>query len=115
MIGPVRLGVYNPDWVIIGGESGPKARPFVVDWALNLMHFDCKVRGIPAYVKQIGTAVAQSASLNDYKGADPGEWRKDLQVQHFPGDKLIWPARLQNQGTGYEAPETFDEWDTLEI
>jgi protein gp37 len=40
------------DWVINGGESGPKKRPFNCDWA-RIIRDDCKVKGVPFFFKQI--------------------------------------------------------------
>jgi protein gp37 len=42
-----------PDWVIVGGESGPGARPMHPDWVRNL-HYQCKVAGVPFLFKQWG-------------------------------------------------------------
>ena len=37
LIGPLQdLNLYNIDWVIVGGESGPKARPMKKEWALDI-------------------------------------------------------------------------------
>jgi len=41
------------DWVIIGGESGPGARPMNPDWAYDLMN-TCRYKGIPVWFKQWG-------------------------------------------------------------
>jgi protein gp37 len=48
---PVCLG--GIDWVIIGGESGPKARPMQDDWARSILA-QCKAAGVPAFLKQMG-------------------------------------------------------------
>jgi len=32
------LNLTGIDWVIVGGESGPKARPMQLDWVTNIMH-----------------------------------------------------------------------------
>lgn len=40
------------DWVICGGESGPKRRPFDPDWARDLRD-QCKASGVPFFMKQI--------------------------------------------------------------
>ena len=45
--------VRIPDWVIVGGESGPHARPMDEVDALNLWH-DCQAAGIPFLFKQWG-------------------------------------------------------------
>ncbi len=36
LLGPVILDHNAPDWVIVGGESGPNARPMNLDWARSL-------------------------------------------------------------------------------
>lgn len=41
------------DWVIVGGESGSKARPMHPDWARSLRD-QCKVAGVPFFFKQWG-------------------------------------------------------------
>lgn len=51
----VELPLYyfsNIDWVIVGGESGPKKRPFNPDWARSIRE-QCKYYGIPFFMKQI--------------------------------------------------------------
>jgi protein gp37 len=44
------------DWVICGGESGPKARPMHPQWARDLRD-QCKAAGTPFMFKQVGEAV----------------------------------------------------------
>lgn len=41
------------DWVIIGGESGPRARPFEPAWARSLRD-QCRAQGVALHVKQMG-------------------------------------------------------------
>ena len=41
------------DWVIAGGESGPKARPMHPDWARDLRD-QCAAAGVPFFFKQWG-------------------------------------------------------------
>lgn len=41
------------DWVIVGGESGPNARPMHPDWVRSLRD-QCKVAGVPFLFKQWG-------------------------------------------------------------
>jgi hypothetical protein len=41
------------DWVIVGGESGPGARPMDLDWARSLRD-QCKAAGVPMFFKQLG-------------------------------------------------------------
>jgi protein gp37 len=39
------------NWVIVGGESGPKARPMKADWAINIKE-QCDSMKIPFCFKQ---------------------------------------------------------------
>lgn len=41
------------DWIVVGGESGPKARPFDLEW-LELTIDQCERHRIPVFVKQFG-------------------------------------------------------------
>ena len=41
------------DWVIVGGESGPGARPMQADWARDIRD-QCQAAGVPFYFKQWG-------------------------------------------------------------
>ena len=41
------------DWVIVGGESGPNARPMHPDWARSLRN-QCQAAGVPFLFKQWG-------------------------------------------------------------
>ncbi len=50
-IGDVDL--TNIDWAIVGGESGPKARPMEEDWVLNIKNI-CKRDKTKFYFKQWG-------------------------------------------------------------
>jgi protein gp37 len=48
--------INNPrhiDWVIIGGESGSKARPFDLEWGRSIIA-QCKAAGVSCFVKQMG-------------------------------------------------------------
>lgn len=51
-------GIYGSpdpriDWVIVGGESGPGARPMHPDWARSLRD-QCAEAGVPFFLKQLG-------------------------------------------------------------
>lgn len=39
------------DWVVVGGESGPKARPCDVAWIRSAVE-QCRAAGVPVFVKQ---------------------------------------------------------------
>lgn len=97
LLGPVDLGFggrpeWQP-WIIIGGESGTKARPCNVEWVISLLR-QGQSAGVPVYVKQLGAnPVAEawtadekvhSLELNDSKGGDPAEWPTELRVREWP-------------------------------
>jgi len=54
LIGPLyEMNLENIDWVIVGGESGHKARPMQPDWVLDIMD-QCKASKVPFFFKQWG-------------------------------------------------------------
>ena len=54
LIGPVgKLDLSEIDWVIVGGESGPRARPMNEEWALEVRD-QCVQADIPFFFKQWG-------------------------------------------------------------
>jgi len=91
------------DWVIVGGESGPHARPFDLAWARKLVR-QCRAAGVAPFVKQLGARASDpenglvgaklvvnpdaadiiSMRLVDPKGGDMSEWPADLQIREFP-------------------------------
>lgn len=54
LLGPLhRLDLRGIDWVIVGGESGPDARPMDPAWALDLRD-QCRRAHVPFFFKQWG-------------------------------------------------------------
>lgn len=54
LLGPLEsLDLRNIDWVIVGGESGPGARPLDAAWALDLRD-QCLSANVPFFFKQWG-------------------------------------------------------------
>lgn len=47
------LELSGISWVIVGGESGPNARPIKKEWVLDIKR-QCKIQGIPFFFKQWG-------------------------------------------------------------
>ncbi len=99
-------GHPNPrlDWLIVGGESGPGARPFDAALARSTIE-QCRAAGVAVFVKQLGARpfglgtdlrpmrVSDHPScqydtfplrLADSKGGDWSEWPEDLRVREFP-------------------------------
>lgn len=99
-----RGGIHQ---VIVGGESGPKARPFHAEWARTIVA-ECHWYGVAPFVKQMGAVVYDTKAraddwpnrltklgsrdnetsvrvvLNDKKGGDMAEWPVTLRVREFP-------------------------------
>lgn len=48
-----KLPLNGISWVIVGGESGPGARPMKEDWVLSIRE-QCEVANIPFFFKQWG-------------------------------------------------------------
>jgi protein gp37 len=107
---PVRFVSYEPalglldltpclhhggiNWVIVGGESDPGARPFWLDWA-DAMLGQCYRARVPFFLKQLGSnpmsfyqhgfdIMAQGASASSHKGDDMDYWPQRLQVRQMP-------------------------------
>lgn len=60
------------DWVIVGGESSPGARPMHPDWARALRD-QCQAAGVPFMFKQWGEWIPadQSAAASKANGLSP--------------------------------------------
>jgi protein gp37 len=90
------IGTYL-DWVIVGGESGPKARPCDVAWIRRVVE-QCRETKTACFVKQLGAnpgTVCVDGTWVDWRrldvnpirdraGADPSEWPEGLRVREFP-------------------------------
>jgi protein gp37 len=54
LLGPLpHMNLQNMDWVIVGGESGPGARPMKKEWVIDIKE-QCQAAGIPFFFKQWG-------------------------------------------------------------
>jgi protein gp37 len=76
------------DQIIVGGESGPCARPMQVEWARSIVK-QCQAARVSVFVKQMGANPVWSdgafLNLRDRKGGDMAEWPEDLRVRQMPG------------------------------
>ena len=99
-------------WVIVGGESGPGARPCDLEWIRWIVR-QCRAADVACFVKQLGAHPHNEAPsgrmycwapqglwirsggcgagswsrglvLRDRKGGDMTEWPADLRVREFP-------------------------------
>jgi hypothetical protein len=101
------------EWVIVGGESGPGARPCALEWVSGIVQ-QCRSAAVPVFVKQLGAFVVSEGrtspagtmanptealrhyrapngdvwawrdGLSNRKGGDMSEWPDDLRVRQFP-------------------------------
>ena len=99
-----RAGISPPeaatalDWVIVGGESGPGARPCDVAW-VRLLVAQCRAAGVACFVKQLGAFILSDtppslvrdgapakyrAWIGRGKCGDPSKWPEDMRVREFP-------------------------------
>lgn len=99
---------HGIDLVIVGGESGPRARPCDVAWIRSIVK-QCAAADVACFVKQLGSRPMAFADplpepqstesivrhgeydpdpfefeLRDRKGGDPAEWSEDLRVREMP-------------------------------
>lgn len=91
-------------WGIIGGESGPGARPFYIEWA-DLTIGQWRDQGMAIFMKQVGAnpllkypratsifswpqetewLTAIEPKLKHPKGGDMNEWPERFRVREFP-------------------------------
>jgi protein gp37 len=78
------------DWVVVGGESGPGARPFDLAWARSTIA-QCREAEVPVFVKQLGAKPIwvsdfdfDATRIHDRKGGDIAEFPADLRVREYP-------------------------------
>lgn len=79
LLGPVNLIAKCPphfqshlrsdriSWVIVGGESGPGARPCNIEWIRSIVQ-QCKAAKVPCFVKQLGAWIAGPHDFDGWKG-----------------------------------------------
>lgn len=60
------MNLQGVDWVIVGGESGPKARPMQPSWATHVMH-QVEEQGAAFFFKQWGTWGSDGVKRNKHK------------------------------------------------
>lgn len=84
------------DWVVVGGESGPGARPVNVEWVRSIVR-DCVSADLPVFVKQFGSVWARENHATDRKGGNPAEWSEDLRVRQYPKTTMAVGAASRGQ------------------
>lgn len=100
------------DHVIVGGESGPGARPCNIEWIRSIVR-QCKAAGVPAFVKQLGakpkgwcvnrlipgSLEAEDGFCDSYESGEGGDCGdRCFMLQSRKGaDMAEWPADLRVQ------------------
>lgn len=113
LLGPIDLAgrLDGIHWVVVGGESGPEARPCNVQWIRDIVR-QCRAAGVPVFVKQLGAKpVVQACRQHHYDFGDEigrkarfsavdkrhpstGLWRVHLKDRKG-GDLAEWPKDLR--------------------
>ena len=57
------------DWIVLGGESGPGARPMHPDWARDIRD-QCATAGVPLFIKQLSSGGSKAIKDIDLFPAD---------------------------------------------
>jgi protein gp37 len=73
LIGPVGpLDLHGIHWVIVGGESGPGARPMEEGWVLDILA-QCSAAGVAFFFKQWGGRTPKARG-RQIAGREYSEW-----------------------------------------
>jgi protein gp37 len=87
LLGPIpHLDLEGIDWVIVGGESGPGARPMKLEWVLDIRD-QCINAGVPFFFKQWG-GVQKKKAGRELEGKTWDE---------MPGIVLATPPRPERE------------------
>jgi len=93
------------DWVVVGGESGPGARPMHPDWARNLRD-QCFFNEVPFFFKQFGeyipvTQIVPNSKLNE-AAAGAKQWGCLDVNGTFTPLTTTWNGRQEDERDNYE-------------
>jgi len=85
LLGPLpKLNLRGIDWVIVGGESGPRARPMLAVWAREIRD-QCVSAGVPFFFKQWGGVMkSRSGRVLDGRTWDEMPDGSRAEVRLFP-------------------------------
>ena len=94
---------HRIDQIIIGGESGPDARPMFIHWIESIIR-QCRAANVSCFVKQLGAQPIEQTTeyvdglpvaissrdlnLRSAKGGDINEWPVELRVREFPANEV---------------------------
>lgn len=102
LLGPLDgLDLDGLDWVIVGGESGPKARPMNPAWP-RMLRDQCISASVPYFFKQWGEWVDLGEALD--WGLRPGG-----EIRAYPGGMLVKRVGKRAAGRRLDG-RTWDEY-----
>lgn len=109
LLAPVgKLSLDGIHWVIVGGESGPRARPMKPEWAIDIRN-QC-LRPGPVLLQAMGRAVAEISRA-------PAR-RQGVESVSSPACRRFNPASPPGRPVTTTAPFEFDEigyWSELKL
>ena len=84
------LNLAGIDWAIVGGESGPQARPMQESWVLNIRR-QVEQQGVRFFFKQWGTWGADGIKRNKHANGKllKGEIIQEMPNYHENKNRLI--------------------------
>lgn len=83
-------------WVIVGGESGGKARGFRVEWPRSIVR-QCRAAKVPVFVKQMGAFVIDRNDAG-FDGCEPWEWPLNADGSERELEHEIYGYQENHQG-----------------
>lgn len=98
--GPARKESGALDWVVVGGESGARARPMHPGWARNLRD-QCAASGTAFFFKQWGDWSPHEAVGNSHGGVDivpPASFKAAHRWRRWDGDRSREPRDDESAG-----------------
>lgn len=114
LLGPLMFdclpaGAPPPNWLILGGESGPGARPCSPSWMLEAMQSYRRVCRGAVFVKQLGAVWARQAARDakaqvlevaaDGEASESGPGAKGENMAHWPAGLRV--QQLPHQPLGF--------------
>ena len=92
-----RLPLCGISWVIVGGESGPGARPMKEEWVLSIRE-QCEAAGVPFFFKQWG-GVRKKAAGRKLRGRTHDGFPERVQNPTLPALlRLKHALEIENTG-----------------
>ncbi len=97
------LNLTGIHWVIVGGESGHKARPCNIDWIRSIVS-QCREAGVPCFVKQGGSKIRISFKDWNYT-TEGGIYGGNFVLDEPYSEYGIWKPDTAKGGNLDELPE----------